>query len=85
MVHRMDMRRRVARQGAARAPGDLPTAAGGDPEAVAAVREAQRLVAAARAWGAAASRSEADRSSERLERFDQAAAPIVVLPRVVGG
>lgn len=57
----------------------------GDPQAIAAVREAERIFARARANGAAAFRVEPGKPSERLEQFDMQATQIVMVPRVVGG
>jgi hypothetical protein len=57
----------------------------GDAEALAAVREAERIFARARARGATAFRVEAGKPAERLERFDPMASQIIMVPRVVGG
>ena len=81
----MGMLRVLSRHGDECATWDLPKAAGGDAEAVAAVRGAERMFEEARAWGATAYRIEADRSIQRMERFDQTAEQIVLIPRVVGG
>lgn len=57
----------------------------GDPEAVAAVQEAERIFAEQRARGATAVRVAPDRPAERIDRFDPEAEQIVMIPRVVGG
>jgi hypothetical protein len=57
----------------------------GDAEALAALREAERIFARERARGATAFRVEAGKPAERLEQFDPQAAQIIVVPRVVGG
>ncbi len=57
----------------------------GDPEAVAAVREAERIFAEQRARGAAAVRVKPGQPAERIEKFDPEAEQIIMLPRVVGG
>jgi hypothetical protein len=56
-----------------------------DPEAVAAVAEAERIFREERARGAVALRLAPGRSAERIEEFDPAAEQIVMVPRVVGG
>jgi hypothetical protein len=57
----------------------------GDPEALAAVREAERLFAEQRARGAMAFTVSPERPAERIDRFDPQAEQIVVVPRVAGG
>ncbi|HEU5439711.1 MAG TPA: hypothetical protein VFU88_10515 [Ktedonobacterales bacterium] len=57
----------------------------GDPEALAAVREAERIFEEQRAHGATAVRLAPGRPAERIERFDPEAEQIVMVPRVVGG
>ena len=60
-------------------------AAAGDPEARAAVEEAERIFAEAQARGAVAFRVTPGLPAERIDRFDREAEQIVVVPRVVGG
>ncbi|HEY6405910.1 MAG TPA: hypothetical protein VIY29_00430 [Ktedonobacteraceae bacterium] len=57
----------------------------GDAEAIAAIREAERIFARERARGATAYRVEAGKPVERLEQFDPQAAQIIIVPRVAGG
>jgi hypothetical protein len=57
----------------------------GDAEAVAAVREAERIFAQERARGATAFRVWPGRAAERLDRFDPRAEHVVLVPRVAGG
>ena len=57
----------------------------GEPEALAAVREAELIFAEQRARGATAFRVAPDRPAERIDEFDPRAEPIVVVPRVAGG
>ena len=64
---------------------DQRRAAGGDPEAKAAVEEAERLFEAARASGAAAFRVRSGEPAERIDRFDPEADQIIVVPQIVGG
>jgi len=56
-----------------------------DPEAVAAVREAERIFSEARAKGATAFKVEPGKPVERIDTFDRTAEQIVIIPRVVGG
>lgn len=57
-----------------------------DPEALAAVREAERILEQARAQGGTAFRVDApDRPAERLDKFDRTAEQIVVVPQIAGG
>ena len=57
----------------------------GEPEALAAVREAELIFAEQRARGATAFRVAPDRPAERIDEFDPRAEQIVVVPRVAGG
>jgi uncharacterized protein YjiK len=56
-----------------------------DPEAVAAIREAERIFNEERARGATAFKVEPGKPVERIDKFDHTAEQIVVVPRVVGG
>ena len=64
---------------------DAARAATGDPEALAAVREAERIFAEARERGATAFRLAPGQSAERLDKFAPDAEEIVIVPRVSGG
>ncbi len=57
----------------------------GDAEALAAIREAERIFAQERARGATAFRIETGRQAERIEQFDPSTEQIILVPRVVGG
>ncbi|HEX8035370.1 MAG TPA: hypothetical protein VF510_16055 [Ktedonobacterales bacterium] len=57
----------------------------GDPEAEAAIREAERICEKQRAKGATAFKAEPWQAPVRIEQFDQTADQIVMIPRVVGG
>lgn len=57
----------------------------GDPEAQAAVREAERLFEEARARGAIGFRVPRGQPAERLDRFDPDAEQIIVVPQIAGG
>lgn len=64
---------------------DQKRALTGDPEAVAAVREAERIFEEQRQRGATAFKVEPGRPARKLERFDPEADQILVVPRVAGG
>ncbi len=57
----------------------------GDPDALAAVREAERIFAEQRAAGATAVRIDPGKPAERIDQFDPEAEQILMVPRVVGG
>ena len=57
----------------------------GDAEALAAVREAERIFAEHRAQGSTAFLVEADQKPRVIERFDPNAEQIIVVPRIAGG
>ncbi len=57
----------------------------GDPEARAAVAEAERLFQELKAKGATAFTVRPGRPAERLDVFDPLAEQIVIVPRVAGG
>lgn len=79
------MIRVMSRRGDDRLTWDEKKIQAGDSEAIAAVREAERIFAQERAKGATAFRIEVGKPVERLERFDPTAEQIVMVPRVVGG
>lgn len=81
----MGMIRMLSRRGDDLVTWDRQQAEAGDPEALTAVREAERLFTEARTQGATAFRLTPGQSAERIEQFDQAAEHIVLVPRVVGG
>jgi hypothetical protein len=57
-----------------------------DPEALAVIAEAERIVEEALARGQAVFRVDApDQPAERIERFDQTAPQTVIVPRLAGG
>jgi hypothetical protein len=79
------MLRVMSRRGDDRVAWDGQKLLAGDPEAIAAVREAERIFAQERAKGATAFRVEPGKPSQRIEQFDATAEQIVLVPRVVGG
>ena len=64
---------------------DLKRAEAGDPDAVEAVREAERIFEAQRQRGATAFKVMPDQPARRLTRFDPQVEQIIVVPRVAGG
>jgi hypothetical protein len=75
----------MSRRGDDRITWDVRQVEAGDAEAVAAVREAERIFAEQRARGATAFRVDADQAPVRMDEFDRTAEQIVLVPRVVGG
>ncbi|MFN0073938.1 MAG: hypothetical protein ACKVVP_20860 [Chloroflexota bacterium] len=57
----------------------------GDPEAMAAIQEAERIFDDQRARGATAFRVAPERPAERIDEFDPSAREIIMVPRVAGG
>lgn len=81
----MGMLRIMSKRGDDRVTWDSRRVAIGDPEAEAAVREAERIFNDSRARGATAFKVDADKTTTRIEEFDRTAEQIVIVPRVVGG
>jgi hypothetical protein len=75
----------MSRRGDDRITWDQQRFQAGNSDAIAAVREAERIFAQERAKGATAFRVEAGKPVQRLEHFDATAEQIVMVPRVVGG
>ncbi len=81
----MGMLRVMSRRGDDRITWDEQKVQAGDPEASAAIREAERIFSQERAKGATAFRIVPGKPIERIEQFDATAEQIVMVPRVVGG
>ncbi|MBA2288207.1 MAG: hypothetical protein H0W02_22255 [Ktedonobacteraceae bacterium] len=81
----MGMLRVMSRRGDDRLSWDLNKVETNDPEALAAIREAERIFNEERMRGATAFKVEPGKPVERIEQFDRTAEQIVVVPRVVGG
>ncbi len=81
----MGMLRVMSRRGDDRITWDEQKVLAGDPEATAAIREAERIFAQERAKGATAFRVEPGKPTQRIDQFDHTAEQIVMVPRVVGG
>lgn len=79
------MLRVMSRRGDDRVTWDEQKVQVGDADAIAAVREAERIFAQERAKGATAFKVEPGKPTQRIEQFDPAAEQIVMVPRVVGG
>jgi hypothetical protein len=79
------MLRVMSRRGDDRLTWDQQKIQAGDPEAQAAIREAERIFAQERTKGATAFRIETGKPAQRIEHFDATAEQIVLVPRVVGG
>ena len=81
----MGMLRIMSRRGDDRITWDSKKLEVSDPEAVAAVREAERIFNDSRMRGATAFKVDTGRPAERIDKFDRTAEQIVLIPRVVGG
>jgi len=79
------MLRVMSRRGDDRIAWDSSRVEANDPEAVAAIREAERIFNEERKRGATAFRVESGKTVERIDSFDRTAEQIVIVPRVVGG
>ena len=81
----MGMLRVMSRRGDDRISWDSKKLEVNDPEAVAAIREAERIFNEERMKGATAFKVETGKNIERIDTFDRTAEQIVLVPRVVGG
>ncbi len=79
------MLRVMSRRGDDRLTWDEQKVLAGDSEAIAAVREAERIFAQERTKGSTAFRVKSGEPVQRIEQFDATAEQIVMVPRVVGG
>jgi hypothetical protein len=79
------MLRVMSRRGDDRITWDSQSVDTQDPEAMAAVREAERIFHEERKKGATAFKIEQGKTIERIDKFDHTAEQIVLVPRVVGG
>ncbi|HLI91028.1 MAG TPA: hypothetical protein VKV37_20220 [Ktedonobacteraceae bacterium] len=79
------MLRVMSRRGDDRIMWDSKKLETNDPEALAAIREAERIFNEERLKGATAFRVEPGKPVERIDKFDRTAEQIVLVPRVVGG
>jgi hypothetical protein len=81
----MGMVRVISKRGDECVQWNEQDAQAGDAEALATIREAERIFAQERARGATSFRVETGKPAERIEQFDPAAEQIILVPRVVGG
>lgn len=81
----MGMLRVMSRRGDDRLTWDEQKVLEGNPDAIAAVREAERIFAEERKKGATAFLTGAGKPAQRIEEFDATAEQIIMVPRVVGG
>lgn len=75
----------LSHQGDTTVEWDVERAEVGDPEALDAIREAERIFEEQKAKGATAFKVTPGEPAKRLERFDKTAEQIVMVPRVAGG
>ena len=81
----MGMLRIMSRRGDERVVWDNEKIESNDLDAVAAIREAERIFNQERARGSTAFKVESGKPVGRIEQFDRTAEQIVMVPRVVGG
>jgi hypothetical protein len=81
----MSMLRVLSSEGDTRYEWDVAEVTAGDAEAEAAVREAERIFKAARRAGSTAFSVTQGQAPVRIDRFDQTAEQIILVPRIVGG
>ena len=79
------MLRIMSRRGDDRITWDSQKVEANDPEAMAAIEEAERIFKKACQEGATAFKVESESTVERIDKFDRTAEQIVIVPRVVGG
>lgn len=81
----MGMLRIMSRRGDDRVLWDSTRLATGDPAAVAAVQEAERIFREQREQGATAFVIEKGHAPTSISTFDPTAEQVVIIPRLVGG
>lgn len=81
----MGMLRVMSRRGDDRIIWDSKKLKINDPEALAAIQEAERIFNQERMKGATAFIVEPGKTVERIDKFDRTAEQIIVVPHVVGG
>ncbi len=81
----MGILRVMSRRGDDQYSWDTRRAEENDPEAVAAIHEAERIFREQRERGATAFRAGQGRVFERIDEFDPTAEQIVLIPMLVGG
>ena len=81
----MGMLRVLSKRGDDKVAWDSRKVAVGDPEALAAIREAETIFAEQRALGATAYKVETGLAPTPIQTFDETAEQIIMIPRVIGG
>ncbi len=81
----MGILRVMSRRGDDHTTWDTQKHLAGDPEASAAVQEAERIFARERARGSTGYRLDPEKPIQRIDQFDATAEQIIMVPRVVGG
>ncbi len=81
----MGILRVISKRGDDCATWDKELVAANDPQAKAAIEEAERIFEQQRAKGATAFRVEPGQPAQRIDQFDAKATQIIMVPRVVGG
>jgi hypothetical protein len=75
----------MSRQGDIQLTWDRAAVQAGDPEAIAAVEEAERVLNAERKKGSTAFAVRPGVPPVRIDRLDREAEEIVIVPRIIGG
>jgi len=75
----------ISKRGDDRVQWNEQDAQADDAEAMAAIREAERIFTQERARGATAFLVAAGNPTERIEQFDSQAKQIILVPQVIGG
>lgn len=81
----MGMLRVLSRQGDTTVTWDSTAVRASDPEAIAAVEEAERILDEERQKGSTAFAGRPGEPRVKIEQFDPEAEEIIVVPRIVGG
>lgn len=81
----MNKLRILSRQGDTTVVWDAAKVEAGDQEAIAAVREAERIFKAAKARGASAFAVSQGEPAVRVDKFDPTRPEQIIIPRMVGG
>ena len=81
----MGVLRVMSRRGDDAVAWERPGLSGDNPEALAAVREAERIFEEQTTQGATAFKVKQDAAPVRIDHFDAEAEQILLVPRVVGG
>lgn len=75
----------LSHQGDTTVEWDTRKAEVGDPEALEAIKEAERIFEEQKAKGATAFTVSPGKPAEKLDRFDKTSEQIIMVPRIAGG